>query len=133
MTDALRGLRGPVIAIAVIGMLMFVGAYVAGALGSFVPIVPPTRPAACSYVADNGICYDRLYIAWQWLDSRMPGHPEVVAIDDHEDRSGCTSDVLCVRSGGLPVIYDFRFADGTAVSIVVDCPGVGPCEVVRPG
>jgi hypothetical protein len=128
----MRDLRGPVIAVVAIGMALIVGSSIGGAVGSPIPTVPPTQPAECGHVDPRGVCYDRLYIAWQWLDSRMPGHPEVMAIDDHEDRSGCTSDVLCVRSGGLPVIYDFRFADGTALSIVVDCPGVGPCEVVRP-
>jgi hypothetical protein len=93
------------------------------ALGEFIRSMDVRPPQACPKE-----CRDPAIVARLEVEKRLPGHAEIVAIDEFgPDWSAICGADLCTVSGTL-VTFLFTFRDGTALPIVVRCPGISWCQ-----
>ena len=81
-------------------------------------------PVPCTEDCTSPVVVSRLE-----LERRFPDHPPLIAIHEYDhDRHALCGDTLCTVSGYLG-IFVYTFDDGSAVPIVVRCPGVAACRV----
>ena len=72
-------------------------------------------------------CRDEIPVARAALDEYYPNHPELIALEIHEEggyRDALGNIVLATRSGGCCEVALFRFADGSVWAIGVGYVGV---------
>ena len=82
-------------------------------------------------------CRDEIPVAQAALEEYYPNHPELVALEIHEEggyRDPVGNVVLVTRSGGCCEVALFRFVDGTIWAIGVGYVGVSdfPSAVPQP-